>query len=162
MLQHMNQPLGPCLGKSLFDSLVSDFESEAPPAQLPDGSFTPDDELEDPAFDFSKLQCDCCDDDDIQMDDLPVCPPQHPDDVGGTAEQPRFVEPFEGCSTTHPGSKTFMDTFREDQFAEERRENIYFPWASKEEWAFASWLLRSRLSMAAIDSLLSLDIVSPF
>ena len=72
MLQHMNQPLGPCLGKLLFDSLVSDFKSEAPPTQLPDGSFTPDDKLEDTAFDFSELQCDCHNDDDIQMDDLPA------------------------------------------------------------------------------------------
>ncbi|KAF8835029.1 hypothetical protein BDN67DRAFT_876643, partial [Paxillus ammoniavirescens] len=35
-----------------------------------------------------------------------------------------------------------------------------FPWALKEEWAFVSWLLRSHLSMAVIDSLLFLDIVS--
>ncbi|KIM57131.1 hypothetical protein SCLCIDRAFT_131146, partial [Scleroderma citrinum Foug A] len=38
-------------------------------------------------------------------------------------------------------------------------QNIYFPWASRQEWAFASWLLRSHLSMATIDSLLSLEII---
>ncbi|KAF8547254.1 hypothetical protein OG21DRAFT_1380838, partial [Imleria badia] len=37
--------------------------------------------------------------------------------------------------------KTYMDTFNEDQYAEKRQENAYYPWASKEEWAFASWLL---------------------
>lgn len=41
----------------------------------------------------------------------------------------------------------------------EQEENLYFPFASQEEWQFASWLLRSCLSMSAIDSLLSLDIV---
>ncbi|KAI5986735.1 hypothetical protein EDC04DRAFT_2589552, partial [Pisolithus marmoratus] len=34
-----------------------------------------------------------------------------------------------------------------------------FPWASRQEWGFASWLLESHLSMAAIDSLLSLEII---
>ena len=58
-----------------------------------------------------------------------------------------------------PGGKTFMDFFEMDQYAEERKTNIYFPFASREEWQFASWLLRSRLSLAAIDSLLSLDLV---
>ncbi|KIJ10602.1 hypothetical protein PAXINDRAFT_16438 [Paxillus involutus ATCC 200175] len=70
----------------------------------------------------------------------------------------KFVELYEGCSEVFPSGKTFMDLFREDRYADERRENLYFPWASKEEWAFASWLLCSRLSMAAIDTLLSLKI----
>ncbi|KAF8836973.1 hypothetical protein BDN67DRAFT_881692, partial [Paxillus ammoniavirescens] len=72
----------------------------------------------------------------------------------------KFVELYEGCSEVFPGGKTFMDSFREDRYADERQENLYFPWASKEEWAFASWLLRSRLSMAAIDTLLLLKIMS--
>ena len=44
----------------------------------------------------------------------------------------------------------------------QRQENVFYPWASKQEWAFASWLLRSHLSMAAIDSLLSFDIMSSY
>ncbi|KIK22282.1 hypothetical protein PISMIDRAFT_102704, partial [Pisolithus microcarpus 441] len=40
------------------------------------------------------------------------------------------------------------------------QENIYFPWASRQEWVFASWLLQSCLSMAAMNSLLSLEIIS--
>ena len=82
---------------------------------------------------------------------------------GGQPEQlfsGRFVETYEGCSEAFPGGETFMGRFRRDQFAEQRRENMYFPWASRKEWHFASWLLRSRLSMAAIDSLMSLEIVS--
>ncbi|KAI6020706.1 hypothetical protein BKA83DRAFT_4055877, partial [Pisolithus microcarpus] len=41
-----------------------------------------------------------------------------------------------------------------------RQNNLYFPFASQEEWQFTSWLLCSRLSLTAIDSLLALDIVS--
>ncbi|KAI5987812.1 hypothetical protein EDD15DRAFT_2173050 [Pisolithus albus] len=52
-----------------------------------------------------------------------------------------------------------MDTFHEDQCSGERRSNLYFPFASQQEWQFASWLLRSRLSLTAIDSLLALDIL---
>ena len=85
---------------------------------------------------------------------VPGCQPQR---IGPD----RFVEVlFEGCAEQFPGGKTFMDEFRNDRYAEERRQNLYFPWASRREWAFASWLLRSRLSMAAIDSLLSLELVS--
>ncbi|KAF8833335.1 hypothetical protein BDN67DRAFT_874869, partial [Paxillus ammoniavirescens] len=35
----------------------------------------------------------------------------------------------------------------------------YFPFASQQEWQFASRLLRSGLSLTAIDSLLSLDMI---
>ena len=100
-------------------------------------------------------------------------PPENPDDgnpgefgnVGDTSGEQdtsfgRFIKIYDGCSEVFPGGKSFMDTFQEDRYAEERKENLYFPFASHEEWQFASWLLRSRLSIAAIDSLLALDIVS--
>jgi len=81
----------------------------------------------------------------------------------GVAGDPldKFTETYEGCSKVYPGGKTFMDAFQMDRYAEERSINLYFPFASREEWQFASWLLHSRLSLRAIDSLLSLDIVSP-
>ncbi|KAI5983252.1 hypothetical protein EDD15DRAFT_2376651 [Pisolithus albus] len=112
------------------------------------------------------------DDEDINMgvphaDTLPPFPDYSPapsvGSYGGQHEQlpgtGRFFETYEGCVETFPGGETFMDQFWNDGYAEKRRENIYFPWASRQEWAFASWLLRSRLSMAAIDSLLSLEII---
>lgn len=73
-----------------------------------------------------------------------------------------FVQAFEGCSEAFAGGKSFMDNFRQEEHAAERRANLYFPFASREEWQLASWILRSRLSLSAIDSLLSLDIVSVF
>jgi hypothetical protein len=53
-----------------------------------------------------------------------------------------------------------MDLFDADQFADQRKTNLYYPFASHEDWEFASFLLRSSLSMAEIDELLSLDLVS--
>ena len=70
-----------------------------------------------------------------------------------------FVEMYEGSAECFAGGKTFMDEFMADQYAEQRWENPYFPWASQSEWAFVSWLLQLCLSMAAIDSLLALDLV---
>ena len=79
-----------------------------------------------------------------------------PEQIGPT----RFIETYEGCVETFPGGQTFMDQFRNDQYAEQRQENTYFPWASRQEWGFVSWLLHSHLSMVAINILLSLEIVS--
>ena len=54
-----------------------------------------------------------------------------------------------------------IDVFNADRHAKKRRDNIYYPFSSKEEWSLASWLLCSGLSMRAIDDFLSLPIVSP-
>ncbi|KIJ11317.1 hypothetical protein PAXINDRAFT_15784 [Paxillus involutus ATCC 200175] len=53
-----------------------------------------------------------------------------------------------------------MDAYKEDQFAAERQQNPHYPFASADEWGFASWLLCSQLSLAAIDLLLSLNLVT--
>ena len=46
-----------------------------------------------------------------------------------------------------------------DQFAEHRKINMYYPFASRQDWEVGSLLLRSGLSMAGIDSFLSLELV---
>lgn len=71
----------------------------------------------------------------------------------------RCVKTYGGCVETFPGGETCMAQFRNDQYVEQQRENIYFPWASRQEWGFALWLLHSCLSMA-ISTLLSLEIIS--
>jgi hypothetical protein len=55
---------------------------------------------------------------------------------------------------------SFMEKFDMHEHAGCRKENLYYPFASKPEWALASWLLHSNLSMAAIDDFFSLEIVS--
>lgn len=166
ILQHMNQLNSSCYGRFLF----SDFDNPTEGAvaaefgvshshnmdQLPCVK-EPDDEYvhrQSPGFDLQN---------DMEMDDIPLGRPNDPGIAGVGPEQlrpERFVETFKGCGVIFPSGRTFMDQFKEDQFAEQRRENIYYPWASKQEWAFALWLLRSQLSMVAIDNLLSLNIVS--
>lgn len=153
----MNQPTGSCYSGSipLFDeqAILAAQANRAPGSSSADqGEVEPPEIL----------------DEDVEMNEFASNHSGDPSDLEplqlgiGQLRPGRYVETFEGCGETFPGGRTFMDGFWADEYAEQRRENIYYPWASKDEWAFASWLLRSRLSMAAIDSLLSLDIVSNY
>lgn len=59
--------------------------------------------------------------------------------------------------------KTFLARFEMDQFSMYRKLNLYYPFASLQDWQMANFLLTSRLSMKAIDNFLSLQLVcSPF
>ena len=55
---------------------------------------------------------------------------------------------------------TFMDVYDADKYTDKRKENLYYPFASKQDWEMGSWLLQSGLSMAAIDQFLHLQLVS--
>ena len=70
-----------------------------------------------------------------------------------------FIECYPGASANYGRGHTFMDTFNADRFSSERQNNLFYPFSSKAEWEFASWLASSGLSMAAINKCLSLDIV---
>ena len=52
-----------------------------------------------------------------------------------------------------------MTEFNDDVFSDERITNLYYPFSSRAEWEFAFFLLRSDLSMATIDTFLSLKLV---
>ncbi|KAJ7036721.1 hypothetical protein C8F04DRAFT_1336137, partial [Mycena alexandri] len=68
-------------------------------------------------------------------------------------------EYFPGASRTYGRGRTFMDEFHADELAAEREPNPYFPFASGEEWEYASFLSFSNLSQAAIDEMLKLRLV---
>ena len=53
-----------------------------------------------------------------------------------------------------------MSKFFTDKYAYLQHENIFYLFTSQEEWQLGSWLLQSGLSMVAIDSFLSLELVS--
>lgn len=108
------------------------------------------------------MQMDFVDEMDI---DRPVSPEHRSNDMQGspgrgTTPLRDLIEEFEGASRSFPGGKTFMDQFFSDEHRESRKNNLFYPFASSQDWQIASWLLRSRLSMAAIDDFLSLDLVS--
>ena len=153
VLQHLNQLTGSCYKEPFFNDRrarnhvksLDDVPPTEPSAQHHNNSSAATED----EFDIK-----------MGFENYPESAP--PAAFGDQPEQlgpERFVEMYEGSVECFAGGKTFMDEFMADQYAEQRWENLYFPWASQSEWAFASWLLRSRLSMAAIDSLLALDLV---
>jgi hypothetical protein len=86
-----------------------------------------------------------------------------PDDapVEDLPERSSTTEYFPGAAHAYEGGKMFLERFEADELGKYRTSNIYYPFASRGDWELASWLLCSSLSMNAIDSLLSLDLVRP-
>lgn len=74
--------------------------------------------------------------------------------------QPYYTERFPGAGATKGHGKTFMDVFESDQFAAERQNIPFYPFATESEWETSSWLLRSGLSTRAIDEFFTLPVVS--
>jgi len=72
------------------------------------------------------------------------------------------VDSHPNIPSVYPGGTTFMDQFFADEYSRFRQENLYYPFASETDWQLASWLLCCRLSMAAIDTFLLLELVCLF
>ncbi|KAG0698460.1 hypothetical protein DFH29DRAFT_780694, partial [Suillus ampliporus] len=62
-------------------------------------------------------------------------------------------------SQTYGRGYTFLDLFHSDENSVYRAANHYYPFSGRKDWEVASWLLRSGLSMAKIDSFLSLEMI---
>ncbi|KAF8971462.1 hypothetical protein BDZ97DRAFT_1913940 [Flammula alnicola] len=95
---------------------------------------------------------------DVTMDDCsstPLSDPWHKD----SNYKPYHVTEYPDASQTFGMGQTFMDKFDSDQYMPQRKQNLYYPFASRDKWEFASYLLRSSLSMAAIDQLLRLELI---
>jgi hypothetical protein len=73
---------------------------------------------------------------------------------------PFTIDLFPGAAEVFGRGTTFLDRFDLDKYSEERKANLFYPFASKQDWEVASWLSRSGLSMASIDKFLSLELVS--
>lgn len=69
-------------------------------------------------------------------------------------------EYFLGAAQTFGKGMSFVDRFNADRFSAYRQQNLYYPFVSSHEWKLGQWLLRSGLSMSAIDDFLSLELVS--
>jgi hypothetical protein len=71
-----------------------------------------------------------------------------------------FIQEYEGAARKYGRGTTFLQRFDSDQYAQARKTNLYYPFASRDEWELAAFLLRSDLSLASINSFLSLKLVS--
>lgn len=69
-------------------------------------------------------------------------------------------EEYDSATRSWGAGKTFMENFNLDDFSDRRKENVYYPFASKGDWEMAAFLLRSGMSMALIDDFLKLQFVS--
>jgi hypothetical protein len=90
--------------------------------------------------------------DDLMDVDRTSSPPNHPQEL-------TQIVKFEGAGKIMGVGLSFMDRFHLDTFTENRKTNIYYPFASRDDWSMASYLLRSGLSMKKIDEYLSLSMV---
>jgi len=78
------------------------------------------------------------------------------------SESKYHVEAYPNASQVYGRGGTLLDVFDADIHAEKRKDNTYYPFASREEWEIASFLLLSSLSVSAINKFLSLELVSHF
>lgn len=70
------------------------------------------------------------------------------------------VDEYPNAAKVFDYGGTYMDKFDRDSYAQHRKDHLYYPFASRDEWEVASFLLRSQLSMGAIDRFLKLELVS--
>jgi hypothetical protein len=68
-------------------------------------------------------------------------------------------EEFTGAAKIWGKGSTFMDKFDTDVHAAKREANAFYPFASREDWELACFLLSSGMSMSRIDQFLSLELV---
>jgi hypothetical protein len=144
VLRHLNQPTSRCFG--WVDNLVQIgelLEQNSEEKNIRTSPKSPELANWQPTGEWSAL------DDEMDVDR------REPELDSGTLEE------FPGAARVFAHQQnSFLDHFDRDQFSQERRTNLYYPFASRADWEFGLWLTRSGLSMAAIDSLLSLELVS--
>lgn len=73
-----------------------------------------------------------------------------------------YTEMYPGAARVYGKGETLMDIFDRDEFAEHRVDNFFYPFASRQEWEMASFLIRSNMSMVRINDFLGLSMVSPW
>jgi hypothetical protein len=154
VLAHMSQPKVTCRD-NLYDLVrfSTGHQRQPPPSPVlvglnPD-SFSNDVEMADPS---------CI------PEDNPIHGGAHPQrspsvDAGLNAEEP-YKEEYIGASASFARGPTLMDKFDSHEHAHLRKENLYYPFASRQDWEMALFLLQSSLSMDSINEFLSLELVS--
>ena len=139
VLNHMNQPISSC--RTYYEELLQIAEAIG---SSPEGvQFSPDDQPHEiemdrsaggssPIFDKSRSP-------------TPMATEEDPtiNTASSHSSSPFFPEFYPGASKIFGSGQTFMDNFDNDQFSKERQVHSHYPFASKDEWHMASFLLRS-------------------
>jgi len=162
VLNHMNQPISSC--RTYYEELLQIAKAAggrpgSPEGVQPSGIFPEDqphemDEMDrsaggsSPIFDKSRSPTPMAADEDPMINT-----------TSSHGNSPFFTEFYPGASKIFGSGPTFMDQFDNDQFSKERQAHSHYPFASKDEWQMASFLLRSGLSMAALDQFFKLELV---
>lgn len=93
----------------------------------------------------------------------PLRPTEDSWDGAAKFQQSFYVEEYPGAAHVYSGNGlTFQDRFNRDKLAALRADNPFYPFASREEWELADFLLESSLGMAEINRFLKLSIVCCF
>lgn len=82
----------------------------------------------------------------------------HEDDNVALANEPIEKHPTAGQS--HGEGTTILEDIALNHFVEERKSNIYYPFANQDDWEVAAWISNSDLSTGDINSFLHLTFVS--
>uniref|UniRef100_A0A8H7XQ13 DUF6830 domain-containing protein n=1 Tax=Psilocybe cubensis TaxID=181762 RepID=A0A8H7XQ13_PSICU len=72
---------------------------------------------------------------------------------------PYVKEDYNGAGRAFGTGLTFMDQLKQDQFEPQRAENLYYPFASKDEWELSLFLLRSDMSVGMLNDFLKLELI---
>ena len=148
LLQHMNQPFSSCL--THFEECISIATTLQSGPKISESDDMGQHSFEPPNFMDTA-------EDDYFSPSLPVSAStsQTPEDK----QNPFNIKKHPTSGSVYGSGETFMDHCDKDKFTESRKRNVYYPFASKDEWELASFLLHSRLSMAAVDRFLKLKLV---
>lgn len=144
VLRHLNQPRSSCVNLDTNDLISIPLPQNTPQSQdvsLEQGLCDADMGIVDDDGNFATQG-----DADIQM---------ATDNSGST-----YREEFTNAAHEWGAGETFMGKFDLDDFSDQRKKNLYYPFASKEDWEMAAFLLRSGMSLALIDDFLNLQFVS--
>ncbi|KAF8421734.1 hypothetical protein L210DRAFT_3336250, partial [Boletus edulis BED1] len=88
-----------------------------------------------------------------QQSSIPLVPAETEDSIG------RVVDMHPNTSSIFDGGKTFLTRFNSDPYSAHQQDNLYYLFASLDDWKITNFLLKSRLSMKLIDEFLLLWIV---
>ncbi|KAJ7911544.1 hypothetical protein B0H13DRAFT_2328201 [Mycena leptocephala] len=147
LLQHMNQPNGQC-NPSLHPSIVRAAKQYRRRKVLEEdnGPRRDDDAMD--VDDYGEVPFLQSQNDDAPMEDATV------PDKGPVKDY------YPGAAGTYGRGDTFMDGFHKDEYASERKTNLYYPFASAEEWELAVFITKCNMTIADTNEFLKLRLTA--